>query len=107
MRSYYKEFYVKVWIQSFGTGAYILFMFINSCVFVHYLRKMEKNETENDLSGYWLITTEITTFNLLINCLAITIFVIFKLPVNFFQIFNRLPNMTFSLYQYQTKEEIY
>lgn len=99
MKSYYDEFFFKVFCQSFSTGIYIFVIIISSWATVIYIKKMEKNEESSDIPKYWLIATEVTSFNLLVNCFAITVFVVFKVPLNFFQIFNRHPITTFSYYQ--------
>jgi hypothetical protein len=80
-------------------------MAFNSFVFVISLNEMDENPNKS-LENYWTLSTEITFLLLLSQCFGITLFIIFKIPLNFFQIFNRLPNMTFSFYQLQIKDEI-
>ena len=99
MKSYYDEFFAKIFLQSFSTGVYVFVIIISSWAAVYYLLKLQSDEETYDIPKYWLVTTEITSLYLLVNCVAITVFVVFKVPLNFFQIFNRHPNTIFSFFQ--------
>jgi heme/copper-type cytochrome/quinol oxidase subunit 2 len=48
MKSYYDEFFFKVFCQSFSTGIYIFVIIISSWATVIYLNKMEKNTDFDD-----------------------------------------------------------
>ena len=49
MKSYYDEFFFKVFCQSFSTGIYIFVIIISSWATVIYINKMEKNKESSDI----------------------------------------------------------
>ena len=49
MKSYYDEFFAKIFWQSFSTGVYVFVIIISSWATVIYLNKMEKNKESYDI----------------------------------------------------------
>jgi len=103
MIAYYNEFKTKIFLQSFSTGIYLIAIIFSSWTTVYYfLHFLRENKYVNiPIARYWEAITQITSLNLGINCIAITMFVIFKVPLNFFEIFNRHYAPYYSFYQPQ------
>jgi len=68
-----------IW-QSLSTGFYTFEQIVTCLVTYRFMYKIDNNGNPADIPKLWNIIYAITSFQLLSNLIAITVFVVFKVP---------------------------